>query len=196
MQFCIHSRLLLNPLERFICDGDPVEEMGKLSKLNDPPAQCRKLFKMGEPTYSCRDCGHDPTCVLCVDCFKNSEHKSHRYKMSTSTGGGYCDCGDVEAWSEFTHCSTHILGVISTDGGNPLDKMPQNIQQRAGYVFSSVLKYAYEILVAESALNLPADLTYKVEEEKGPLLLKTDLPLEDEEDIYCTVVFNDEVWHT
>ena len=33
-----------------------------------------QVFKMGEPTYSCRDCGLDPTCVLCVDCFKNSEH--------------------------------------------------------------------------------------------------------------------------
>ena len=29
-----------------------------------------QVFKMGEPTYSCRDCGLDPTCVLCVDCFK------------------------------------------------------------------------------------------------------------------------------
>ena len=37
-----------------------------------------QVFKMGEPTYSCRDCGLDPTCVLCVDCFKNSEHGGHR----------------------------------------------------------------------------------------------------------------------
>ena len=69
---------LLKPLERFICDGNPDEVMEKLSKLNDPPSQCGKLFKMGEPTYSCKDCGHDPTCVLCVDCFKNSEHRHHR----------------------------------------------------------------------------------------------------------------------
>ena len=83
---------------------------------------------MGEPTYSCRDCGLDPTCVLCVDCFKNSEHGGHRfleswnqlhlticstsrYKMSTSVGGGYCDCGDTEAWKEHPYCATHVLGT-------------------------------------------------------------------------------------
>ena len=88
-----------------------------------------QVFKMGEPTYSCRDCGLDPTCVLCVDCFKNSEHgkcrwptaKSKfleiiasgfiRYKMSTSVGGGYCDCGDTEAWKAHPFCSKHILGT-------------------------------------------------------------------------------------
>ena len=48
-----------------------------------------------------RDCGQDATCVLCVDCFTNSEHKNHRYRMSTSEGGGYCDCGDVEAFKFF-----------------------------------------------------------------------------------------------
>jgi hypothetical protein len=84
---------ILRPLEEFLCAGDPEEVMKTLSKLNDPPTQCGKLFKVGEPTYSCRDCGHDPTCVLCVECFKNSEHRFHRYKMSTSFGGGYCDCG-------------------------------------------------------------------------------------------------------
>jgi hypothetical protein len=41
--------------------------------------QCGKLFKMGEPTYSCKDCGVDLTCVLCVECFKNSAHKDHRF---------------------------------------------------------------------------------------------------------------------
>ncbi len=115
--------------------GDPAEEMEKLSKLEDPPAQCCKLFKMGEPTYSCRDCGHDPTCVLCVDCFKNSEHRHHRYKISTSCGGGYCDCGDVEAFSNYAHCSVHILGTKGGKDGqqsHPLKKVPASIQVRGG----------------------------------------------------------------
>lgn len=29
-----------------------------------------------------RDCAIDPTCVLCMDCFQDSVHKSHRYKVS------------------------------------------------------------------------------------------------------------------
>ena len=55
---------------RFLCNGDPKEVLKQLSSLNDPPANCGKVFKIGEPTYSCRDCGLDPTCVLCVECFK------------------------------------------------------------------------------------------------------------------------------
>ena len=49
-----------------------------LAEKNDPPSMCGKMFKAGEPTYSCRDCGHDPTCVLCVECFKNSKHQRCR----------------------------------------------------------------------------------------------------------------------
>jgi hypothetical protein len=37
--------------------------------------------------------------------------KLTRYKMSTSCGGGYCDCGDSEAWSDFVHCSAHSVGA-------------------------------------------------------------------------------------
>lgn len=50
----------------------------QLCELGDPPSNCGKLFRMGELTYNCRDCSHDMTCVLCVDCFKNSEHKHHK----------------------------------------------------------------------------------------------------------------------
>lgn len=76
--------ILINSLEKFLCvDEDPEKIFKSLPEKNDPPSVCGKLFKMGDPTYSCRDCGHDPTCVLCVECFKNSEHKTHRYKIST-----------------------------------------------------------------------------------------------------------------
>lgn len=89
---------------------------------------------MGEPTYSCRECGNfalnmmffivvimltnqnlllgmDPTCVLCVDCFKHSAHRNHKYKMGTSNGGGCCDCGDKEAWRREPFCDTHIVEI-------------------------------------------------------------------------------------
>ena len=70
---------LLWPLEAFICNSETPETVLKaLAEKNDPSSTCGKLFKLGEPTYSCKDCGHDPTCVLCVECFKNSEHRHHR----------------------------------------------------------------------------------------------------------------------
>lgn len=49
----------------------------------------------------------DPTCVLCVQCFKQSAHRNHKYKMGTSSGGGCCDCGDVEAWKRDPYCDEH-----------------------------------------------------------------------------------------
>ncbi len=164
------KRQLLRPLEQFIFSGDPVQEMERLSKLEDPPAQCCKLFRMGEPTYSCRDCGHDPTCVLCVDCFKRSEHRHHRYKMSTSCGGGYCDCGDVEAFSQFPHCDFHGSAAAAAGGGggsgkqaaDPLRNVPQDIQDRTKHVFASVMRYAYDMLTTDSMINLKGDLTFKV----------------------------------
>lgn len=71
--------MLIKTLERFLTDDDNPEKVFKQLELeNDPPSMCGKLFKGGEPTYSCRDCGHDNTCVLCVECFKNSEHQHHR----------------------------------------------------------------------------------------------------------------------
>ena len=73
------NEILISPLEKFLCDSEDPEKVFKtLAEKNDPPSVCGKLFKNGDPTYSCRDCGHDPTCVLCVECFKNSEHKHHR----------------------------------------------------------------------------------------------------------------------
>jgi len=177
-------------LERFLCNGEPKDVLKQLSSLNDPPAQCGKVFKIGEPTYSCRDCGLDPTCVLCVDCFKNSEHGSHRYKMSTSIGGGYCDCGDTEAWKEHPYCAVHVLGT-QTENSDPLAKVPVDLQQRARHVFSGVLKYAYELLTLDSFMKLPGDLQYKERDSIDPLM--DDLL--EVEDLYATVLYNDEV-HT
>lgn len=75
------QEVLFDTLEQFICNGDPQEVLTKLSQLDSPPSVCGRVFKMGEPTYSCRECGMDPTCVLCVDCFKQSAHRHHKYKM-------------------------------------------------------------------------------------------------------------------
>lgn len=81
------QEILYNTLEQFICNGDPQEVLKQLSQTAVPPSVCGKFFKMGEPTYSCRECGMDATCVLCVDCFKRSAHRNHKYKMGTSNGG-------------------------------------------------------------------------------------------------------------
>ena len=75
---------------------------------------------------SFRDCGQDATCVLCVDCFTQSEHRHHRYRMSTSEGGGYCDCGDIEAFKFFPRCKKHEPKGGSKDSpAKVLERFPE-----------------------------------------------------------------------
>ncbi|KWU45919.1 hypothetical protein RHOSPDRAFT_15730 [Rhodotorula sp. JG-1b] len=63
---------------------------------------CGHVFRPGESVYRCRDCGVDPTCVLCSRCFHASGHIENGHDVTTSVhsgvGAGCCDCGDVEAW--------------------------------------------------------------------------------------------------
>lgn len=173
-------KYLFAPMETLICSGDPPTVFQELKALDNPPTLCGKVFKNGEPTYSCRDCGMDPTCVLCVDCFKISAHRFHRYKMSTSGGGGYCDCGDVEAWKDAAFCDRHRLGAEGSEGGSSLDRMPKELVHRANVVLQTVLSYAYQLLTWERANDLPSEVQ-----------CKTTLG----DDTYTTMVFNDEV-HT
>uniref|UniRef100_A0A8B9JVH3 E3 ubiquitin-protein ligase n=1 Tax=Astyanax mexicanus TaxID=7994 RepID=A0A8B9JVH3_ASTMX len=99
--------LLQAPLEWYLCGEEPSTGLAKLEQNNQPSQLCGHVFKVGEPTYSCRECAADPTCVLCMQCFLGSVHKEHRYRMTTSGGGGFCDCGDTEAWKKGPYCQKH-----------------------------------------------------------------------------------------
>lgn len=180
------QKVLYNTLEEFICNDDPQVVLKQLSQMDNPPSICGKVFKIGEPTYSCRECGMDSTCVLCVDCFKQSAHRNHKYKMGTSNGGGCCDCGDTEAWKNEPFCKIHLVGTQSKEAcGN---KLPGDIAERAVVTFEAVLKYCYELLSLEHTPGLPSDLCFKETDEDPIFLLATT-------DTYCTVLFNDET-HT
>ncbi|GLH05833.1 E3 ubiquitin-protein ligase UBR1 [Gryllus bimaculatus] len=178
------KQVLFDPLERFICDGDPAEVLQRLSQMENPPSVCRRVFKMGEPTYSCRECGMDSTCVLCVDCFKQSAHRHHKYKMGTSGGGGCCDCGDTEAWKTEPFCDMHMP---DHEEAQDQKRLPEELLERARVLFAAVLKYAYKLLTLEHTPYPPRDLRVKEYEEDRLGLVDTDT--------YCTVLFNDET-HT
>uniref|UniRef100_A0A8C8SAP4 E3 ubiquitin-protein ligase n=1 Tax=Pelusios castaneus TaxID=367368 RepID=A0A8C8SAP4_9SAUR len=108
------QHILLGPMEWYLCGEDPAFGFPKLEQANKPSHLCGRVFKVGEPTYSCRDCAVDPTCVLCMECFLGSIHREHRYRMTTSGGGGFCDCGDTEAWKEGPYCQKHELSSAET----------------------------------------------------------------------------------
>lgn len=98
---------IIDVLEEFIFGDNPETVLAKIRGEENASTVCGRVFKMNEPFYSCRECGMDPTCVLCVNCFKSSQHRYHKYKMGTSAGGGCCDCGDNEAWKQDHYCDEH-----------------------------------------------------------------------------------------
>lgn len=182
------QKILYDTLEEFICNGDPQVVLKELSKMDNPPSICGRVFKMGEPTYCCRECGMDSTCVLCVDCFKQSAHRNHRYKMGTSSGGGCCDCGDIEAWKKEPFCKIHFAGTQSKESDG--NKLPSDMASRAIIAFEAVLEYCYELLTLRYTVALPSNLCLK----EGAYFSLT-LDQLDIFDTYCTVLFNDET-HT
>lgn len=79
------EEVLFAPMEQFIAGSKDISQVFEnLKKLNDTPSLCGKVFKSGEPTYSCRECGLDPTCVLCVDCFTNRYVAFHFSSFGTA----------------------------------------------------------------------------------------------------------------
>ncbi|XP_041722955.1 E3 ubiquitin-protein ligase UBR2-like isoform X3 [Coregonus clupeaformis] len=177
--------LLQAPLEWYLCGEDPSMGLAKLEQNNQPSQLCGHVFRVGEPTYSCRECAADPTCVLCMQCFLGSVHKEHRYRMTTSGGGGFCDCGDTEAWKKGPYCQKHepnisdsCQEVNSSQPQDPLAHLSTDMIARCYNVFSIVLKYAVDMLTWDKENELPLGL-------EPP----------DRGDTYYCMLFNDEV-HT
>uniref|UniRef100_A0A8C2B7D4 E3 ubiquitin-protein ligase n=1 Tax=Cyprinus carpio TaxID=7962 RepID=A0A8C2B7D4_CYPCA len=163
---------LLYPLECFLFGEDPCVGLQKLQQYNSSSSaqQCGRVFKEGETVYSCRDCAIDPTCVLCIECFQKSVHKSHRYKMHASAGGGFCDCGDLEAWKSGPCCSQHDPGTSVTMETDEC-VMDPGLRERAQMLFHLLLRYMTDMLVWKE--------TYELSEEV-------------KEDTYFCVLYNDE----
>ncbi|XP_071832675.1 E3 ubiquitin-protein ligase UBR2-like isoform X2 [Apostichopus japonicus] len=171
-----YKDLLFATFEWFMYGGEPKTIIQELKKDDIPSQLCGHVFKSGEPNYSCRDCALDPTCVLCIDCFQRSGHKKHRYKMNTSGGGGYCDCGDAEAWTSDPACDMH--GVISQQDQNPLETFSEDIIRRVSLLVQILVNYCNRVINTDQQEVLPEELQS-----------------ETVIDSYCTILFNDEV-HT
>lgn len=107
---------------------------------------CGKCFAEGEAVYSCLDCQTDPTCVMCVECFEHSKHKCHRQLMQISQGGGYCDCGDPEAWKEDHACSIHQCSEeeqseSTQDPDMAIHKLPPDFVAKLKSLCDNILPY-------------------------------------------------------
>ncbi|XP_034490388.1 E3 ubiquitin-protein ligase UBR1 isoform X2 [Drosophila innubila] len=162
---------IIDVMVEFMLGDNPVTALEKLQLEGNTATVCGKVFKNGEPTYSCRECGVDPTCVLCVNCFKRSAHRFHKYKMSSSGGGGCCDCGDDEAWKRDQYCELHLA-----NRKNPLESkiITSAVLERAEICFSAILSFCVNYLEIEPNASLQC--------------------LDGELDgaNFCTVLYNDE----
>ncbi|XP_064411682.1 E3 ubiquitin-protein ligase UBR2 isoform X4 [Latimeria chalumnae] len=172
------QHVLLGPMEWYLAGEDPAIGFPKLEQANKPSHLCGRVFKVGEPTYSCRDCAFDPTCVLCMECFLGSVHREHRYRMTTSGGGGFCDCGDTEAWKKGPYCQKHEPDISEMAEEDPLAHLSEDMIARTYNIFAIMFKYAVDILTWDKVDELPSGLELL---EKG--------------DSYYCMLFNDEV-HT
>ncbi|CAG9128752.1 unnamed protein product [Plutella xylostella] len=175
------TSLLITPLEQLVWGGAGRGDAGPRA-----PALCGRVFKCGEPVYSCRECGMDNTCVLCVECFKVSAHRQHKYKICQSNGGGCCDCGDAEAWRRDAFCDKHKGPSEDSEAGTA--GISPDVIERMKIVASVCLSYCFRLLTPDHAPGLPNDLRLK-DAERDPLQIL------DQPDCYCTVLYNDET-HT
>ncbi|XP_017064489.1 E3 ubiquitin-protein ligase UBR1 [Drosophila eugracilis] len=167
---------IIDVVVEFILGDNPTSALEKLRLEGNTATVCGKVFKNGEPTYSCRECGVDPTCVLCVNCFKRSAHRFHKYKMSTSGGGGCCDCGDDEAWKKDHYCQLHLA-----NRKNPLESkiLTDEVLERAEICFGAILAFCVNYLEIEPNASLQClEGHVKDGQVDGAQ--------------YCTVLYNDE----
>ncbi|XP_017004407.2 E3 ubiquitin-protein ligase UBR1 isoform X2 [Drosophila takahashii] len=167
---------IIDVLVEFMLGDNPASALEKLRLEGNTATVCGKVFKNGEPTYSCRECGVDPTCVLCVNCFKRSAHRFHKYKMSTSGGGGCCDCGDDEAWKKDHYCQLHLA-----NRKNPLESkiLTDAVLERAEICFGAILAFCVNYLEIEPNASLQClDGNVEGGQVDGAQ--------------YCTVLYNDE----
>lgn len=95
--------------------------------------------------------------------------------MSTSYGGGCCDCGDPEAWKKDFCCEDHEAVEKPEVDALITDEMKEICQ----VVFRAVLAYCVNMLQTDSDANFP----------------DMDKETNSVEDVYCTLLYNDET-HT
>ena len=67
---------------------------------------CGKRWGIGDHAWRCKTCELDPSCAICLDCFRLGDHDGHDISM-IPTENGCCDCGDLEAWREEGCCVEH-----------------------------------------------------------------------------------------
>jgi hypothetical protein len=81
----------------------------------DSAKRCAVEFKHGDAGYKCLDCSADASSMICIGCFKNGSHPSHRFELQPALPGRSCVCGDTNVWQPAGCCKRRVLHC--THGG-------------------------------------------------------------------------------
>lgn len=81
---------------------------------------CAIAIPPGQNVYNCYDCGVDPTCCLCENCFNKDEHSDHNVSVHISSGDAICDCGDSVSWKKNLDCLANKNDLILKSNLKPL----------------------------------------------------------------------------
>nr|XP_011466560.1 PREDICTED: E3 ubiquitin-protein ligase PRT6 [Fragaria vesca subsp. vesca] len=132
-------------LKWLMFEGEPTVAMKNLSKMSvGQRGICGAVWGHNDIAFRCKTCEHDPTCAICVPCFKNGNHKDHDYSI-IYTGGGCCDCGDVTAWKRQGFCSKH-------KGAEQIQPLPEEFAIMVGPVLRCLFAcWKSKLLLSETA---------------------------------------------
>lgn len=81
--------------EVYLSSTDALHRLEMLGRTV-PRRVCQHPFRKNDIVWVCRTCQADETCVLCHNCFSQSNHEGHDVAFYHAQAGGCCDCGDPD----------------------------------------------------------------------------------------------------
>ncbi len=139
------TQIVLGKQEKPLNSIEEAHELFRQLGRSIPRRVCQHPFKKNDIVWVCRTCQSDETCVLCHQCFTNSNHEGHDVAFYHAQAGGCCDCGDPDAWDPAGFCPLH--------GGSKFedtDALEPELVQRVGGAVQAVA----EFLVSELVINV------------------------------------------
>jgi len=125
----------------------------RLQTLSKGLKVCPNQFRPGDFVWNCIQCQRDETCVLCNDCYAQSDHTNHevRFTRVTQISGGCCDCGDAGAWDPAGFCPNH--------GASEESDVDSALVERAERVFAYSVRWIVDAL-AHLRVHYTEDVTF------------------------------------
>lgn len=122
-------------------EGDPYHVLDGMKSFC-PKQVCQYQFKANDIVWICKQCQKDETCVLCNECYQESDHTGHEVYFYHSTYGGCCDCGDSYSWNPAGFCKNHGNKI-----SDPIKYIPESTRERARSIFKVIISNLVEFNV-------------------------------------------------